>query len=46
MFVIPKGVEHMTSAVNECHAMIVEKIGTVNTGDTGGNKTAPADSWI
>jgi mannose-6-phosphate isomerase-like protein (cupin superfamily) len=46
MFVIPKGVEHMTSSVSECHAMLVEKIGTINTGDTGGNKTAPTDSWI
>ena len=46
MFVIPKGVEHMTSAASECHAMLVEKIGTINTGDAGGNKTALTDSWI
>ncbi len=46
MFVIPRGLEHMTSAESECHAMIVEKIGTVNTGDAGGDKTAPTDSWI
>ena len=46
MFVIPKGVEHKTSAESECHAMLVEKIGTINTGDAGGNKTAPTDSWI
>ncbi len=27
-------------------AMLVETAGTVNTGDAGGNKTAPADAWI
>jgi mannose-6-phosphate isomerase-like protein (cupin superfamily) len=46
MFVIPKGIEHKTSAESECHAMLVEKVGTINTGDAGGNKTAPANSWI
>ena len=46
MFVIPKGVAHTTSAERECHAMLVEKAGTINTGDVGGNKTAPMDSWI
>ena len=46
MFVIPKGVEHKTSARGECRAMIVEAEGTVNTGDAGGDKTAPEDAWI
>lgn len=46
MFVIPKGVEHMTSAESECRAMLVETAGTVNTGDAGGDKTAPTDVWI
>ncbi len=46
MIVIPKGVQHKTSAENECRAMIVETAGTVNTGDTGGDKTAPFDVWI
>lgn len=46
MYVIPKGVEHKTSAESECHAMVVEAAGTVNTGEAGGNKTAPADDWI
>ena len=46
MFVIPKGVEHMTSAASECRAMLVETAGTVNTGDAGGDKTAPTDVWI
>jgi mannose-6-phosphate isomerase-like protein (cupin superfamily) len=46
MFVIPKGVEHKTCAKSECQAMLVEAAGTVNTGDAGGGKTAPADAWI
>lgn len=46
MIVIPKGVEHKTSAKNECRAMLVETAGTVNTGEAGGEKTAPTDSWI
>ncbi len=46
MFVIPKGVEHKTSARAECRAMLVETAGTVNTGDAGGDKTAPTDAWI
>ncbi len=46
MFVIPKGVEHTTSAGHECAAMLVEKTGTLNTGSAGGGKTAPVDSWI
>jgi mannose-6-phosphate isomerase-like protein (cupin superfamily) len=46
MFVVPKGVEHKTSAKEECRAMIVELAGTVNTGEAGGDQTAPADAWI
>ncbi len=46
MFVIPRGLEHKTSARTECRAMLVETIGTVNTGGTGGEKTAPTDVWI
>ena len=46
LFVVTKGVEHKTSARVECQAMLVEAAGTVNTGDAGGEKTAPADAWI
>jgi mannose-6-phosphate isomerase-like protein (cupin superfamily) len=46
LFVVPKGVEHKTSANIECHAMLVEPAGTVNTGGAGGEKTAPADEWV
>ena len=46
MYVVPKCVEHKTSALTECKALLVEKAGTVNTGNVVGKKTAPADIWI
>jgi mannose-6-phosphate isomerase-like protein (cupin superfamily) len=46
LFVVPRGIEHKTSAKTECHAMLVEAAGTVNTGDAGGEKTVPTDTWI
>lgn len=46
MFVVPKGVEHITRAIRECHALIVEPRGVVNTGDAGGELTAGNDVWI
>jgi mannose-6-phosphate isomerase-like protein (cupin superfamily) len=46
MFVVPKGVAHRPFALKECHAMLVEPIGTVNTGDAGGDMTAADDVWL
>ena len=46
LIVIPKGVQHKTSAKEECQALLVEAAGTVNTGDAGGDKTVLTDSWI
>jgi mannose-6-phosphate isomerase-like protein (cupin superfamily) len=46
MFVVPKGVEHKPEAARECHLMLIEPVGTVNTGDAGGAMTAPSDVWI
>jgi len=47
MFVVPKGVEHKPVAKSECHIMLIEPIGTVNTGDAdNSNLTAPNDVWI
>ena len=40
MFVVPKGLEHKPYAEKECHVMLVEPSGTVNTGDAGGKMTA------
>ena len=46
LFVVPKGVEHITRAARECHALIVEPRGVVNTGDAGGAMTARNDVWV
>lgn len=46
MFVVPKGVEHITRAAEECHVLIIEPRGVVNTGGAGGEFTAPNDVWI
>lgn len=46
LIVVPKGVEHRPVAEKECHIMLVELAGTVNTGDAGGELTASNDDWI
>ena len=46
MYVVPKGIEHITRASAECHALIIEPRGVVNTGDAGGSLTARNDAWI
>jgi len=46
MFVVPKGIEHITRAKSECHAMIIESRGVINTGEAQSNLTAENDVWI
>ena len=46
MFVVPKGMEHKPVAEHECHIMLIEPIGTVNTGDVVDEKTITKDIWI
>jgi len=46
MFVVPKGVEHKPVAEQECHVLLVEPRGVVNTGAAGGELTADNDIWI
>ena len=46
MFVIPKGVEHKPFADKECHLMLIEPAGTVNTGDAKTDLTAEDNVWI
>ena len=46
MYVIPRGVEHITRARAECHALIIEPRGVVNTGDAVSELTAADDVWI
>jgi mannose-6-phosphate isomerase-like protein (cupin superfamily) len=46
LFVVPKGVEHCPVAEQECEVVLIEPAGTVNTGNAGGERTAPHDEWI
>ena len=46
MFVVPKGLEHRPVAEQECHILLVEPAGTVNTGDIVNERTAANDAWI
>jgi mannose-6-phosphate isomerase-like protein (cupin superfamily) len=46
MYVVPMGVEHKPSAQQECQIMLIEPVGTVNTGDVGGEMTTQSDVWI
>jgi len=46
MFVVPKGVEHKPFAQEECHILLIEPVGTLNTGDVVNERTAANDVWI
>jgi mannose-6-phosphate isomerase-like protein (cupin superfamily) len=46
MFVVPRGIEHITRATGECHALIIEPRGIVNTGDAASGLTAENDVWV
>ena len=43
LFVVPRGVEHCPKADEEAHVLLIEPAGTVNTGDAGGELTAPEE---
>jgi mannose-6-phosphate isomerase-like protein (cupin superfamily) len=46
MFVVPRGVQHRPRASAEAKIMLIEPRGVVNTGETGGERTAPNDIWV
>ena len=46
MCVVPRRMEHKPIAEEECHIMLLEPAGTVNTGDAGGDLTSEEDVWI
>jgi mannose-6-phosphate isomerase-like protein (cupin superfamily) len=46
MFVVPRGVEHKPCAEQEVKLLLIEPRGVPNTGDAGGERTAPNDVWI
>ncbi len=41
LYVVPAGVEHCPRADEEAHVLLIEPRGTPNTGDAGGELTAP-----
>lgn len=46
LIVVPKDVEHKPFAAKECKILLIEPAGTVNTGDTGSDRTAEDNVWI
>ena len=46
MAVVPKGVQHRPFAKEECHILLVEPTGVVNTGEKENELTAENDVWI
>lgn len=46
MYVVPKGIQHKPVAGRECHILLIEPAGTVNTGNVVDEKTAPDDVWV
>lgn len=46
MVVVPKGVRHKPCAEGEVKLLLIEPRGVVNTGQEGGERTAPNDVWI
>jgi mannose-6-phosphate isomerase-like protein (cupin superfamily) len=45
LVVVPKGVEHLPVAQEECEVLLIEPAGTLNTGDAGGSRTVQPE-WI
>ena len=46
LLIVPRGVEHRTRSSEECHMILIEPRGTVNTGDAGGERTAASGVWV
>jgi mannose-6-phosphate isomerase-like protein (cupin superfamily) len=46
LYVIPRGVEHKPVAAQECHILLFEPAGTVNTGNVQNDRTVTHNDWI
>jgi mannose-6-phosphate isomerase-like protein (cupin superfamily) len=46
IFIVPKGVEHLTHADEECELVMLEPETTLNTGDVKGGLTVEKLEWI
>ncbi len=43
---MPKGTEHKPAAEEEAHVLLIEKAGTLNTGDQKNHQTVTREKWI
>ena len=46
LYIVPKGVEHKPYSENECHIMLIEPKGIINTGDKSTKLTSKNDIWV
>ena len=46
LYVVPRGVEHKPVAAQECHILLIEPAGTVNTGNVQNDRTVTHNDWI
>ena len=47
MYVVPRGVEHKPVAQEECHILMIEPAGTLNTGDRDDDeRTVDQPQWL
>lgn len=46
LYVVPRGVEHKPYAEGEVQLLLIEPCGVRNTGQEGGERSAPNDVWI
>ena len=44
--IVPRGVDHLPVAEEECHVLLFEPAGTLNTGNVGGDRTIEAPERI
>ncbi|MBX9977937.1 MAG: cupin domain-containing protein [Alphaproteobacteria bacterium] len=45
-FIVPRGIEHKPVADGNVCCLLIEKAGTLNTGDQGGDKTVSDEEWL
>ena len=46
LYIVPKGIEHKPYAENECHIMLIEPKGIINTGNKSTKLTSKNDIWV
>lgn len=46
LYVVPRGVEHKPVAAQECHILLFEPAGTLNTGNVQNDRTVTHTDWI